>query len=61
MINFLVKLIKILLTLKGNNEYNVTTTKQVYNARYAYRILIRGPRTELQQSMVLLDYKYYIH
>jgi len=34
MIKNQVKSANILLTLKENNKYNVTTIKQVYNARY---------------------------
>ncbi|XP_014523044.1 protein FAR1-RELATED SEQUENCE 5-like [Vigna radiata var. radiata] len=45
----------ILLTLKQNNDRNVTTIKQIYNARQAYKRSIRGSRTELQQLMMLLD------
>ena len=38
----------ILLTLKENNVDNVTTIKQLYNARYTYKRSVRGPRTEMQ-------------
>ena len=55
----LVKPTNILLTLKENNEYNVTTIKQVYNYRYAYKRSIRGLRD--QQLMILLDHDNYIH
>ena len=37
-----VKLKNILLTLKENNEDNVTTLKQLYNTRYTYKRLVRG-------------------
>jgi len=51
----------ILRTLKENNEDNMTTIKQVYNARYSYKRSVRGPRTELQQLMMLLDRDNYLH
>ncbi|XP_068498251.1 uncharacterized protein [Phaseolus vulgaris] len=43
----MVKPSSILRTLKENNEDNMTTIKQVYNARYSYKRSVRGPRTEL--------------
>ncbi|XP_068492226.1 PKS-NRPS hybrid synthetase cheA-like [Phaseolus vulgaris] len=42
----------ILLTMKKYNEKNGTTIKQVYNARYLYKRLVRGDRTEMQQLMM---------
>ena len=57
----MVKSGNILRTLKENNEDNMTTIKQVYNARYSYKRLVRGPRTELQQLMMLLDRDNYLH
>jgi len=39
----------------------VTTMKQVYNARYAYRSSIRGNNSEIQQLMKLLECDQYIH
>ncbi|XP_047148907.1 protein FAR1-RELATED SEQUENCE 5-like [Vigna umbellata] len=51
----------ILLTLKQNHDRNVTTIKQIYNARQAYKRSLRGSRTELQQLMMLLDRDKYIH
>ncbi|XP_052730443.1 uncharacterized protein LOC128195805 [Vigna angularis] len=51
----------ILLTLKQNNDRNVTTIKQIYNARHAYKRSLRGSRTELQQLMMLLDRDKYIN
>ncbi|XP_068498558.1 uncharacterized protein [Phaseolus vulgaris] len=48
-------------TLKENNEDNMTTIKQVCNARYSYKRSVRGPRTELQQLMMLLDRDNYLH
>jgi len=50
----MVKLGNILRTLKENNEENMTTIKQVYNARYSYKRSVRGSRTKLQQLMMLL-------
>jgi len=43
----LVKPSNILLTLKQNNEDNVTTIKQLYNVRYTYKRFLRGLRTVL--------------
>ncbi|XP_068492246.1 uncharacterized protein [Phaseolus vulgaris] len=57
----MVKPSNILCTLKENNEDNMTTIKQVYNARYSYKRSVRGPRTELQQLMMLLDRDNYLH
>ena len=54
MTKIFVKPSNILLTLKHNNEDNVTTIKQLYNARYTYKRSLRGSRTELQQLMMLL-------
>jgi len=51
----------ILLTMKEYNEKNVSTTKQVYNARYMYKKSVRGYRTEMQQLMMLLDQDMYVH
>jgi len=57
----LVKPSNILLTLKQNNEDNVTKIKQLCNARYTYKRSLRGSRTELQQLMMLLERDNYIH
>ena len=38
----------ILLTLKENNEDNVTILKQLYNTRYTYKRSVRGSITEMQ-------------
>ena len=51
----------ILLTLKENNECNVTTIKQVYNARYTYKRSLRGSRTKLKHLMLVLDCDNYIN
>jgi len=56
-----VKPANILLTLKENNECNVITIKQVYYARYTYKQMLRGSRTELQHLMILLERDNYIH
>jgi len=56
-----VKPSNILLTLKENNKDNVTTIKQLYNARYTYKRSLRGSRTKLQQLMMLLERDQYIH
>ncbi|XP_027940130.1 uncharacterized protein LOC114194217 [Vigna unguiculata] len=47
--------------MKEKDECNVTTLKQVYNARYRYKRSIRGSRTELQQLMLMLERDHYIH
>ena len=51
----MVKPKNILLTLKEHNVNNCTTTKQVYNARYAYRSSIRDNNSEMQQLIKLLE------
>jgi len=56
-----VKPANILLTLKEKNAHNVTTIKQLYNARYTYKRPVRGLRTEMQQLMTLLERDQYIH
>ncbi|KAJ1388696.1 MULE transposase domain [Sesbania bispinosa] len=49
-----------LLTLKDHNKDNVTTIKQVYNARQAFRASQRGPKTEWQQLMKLMERDKYV-
>lgn len=39
----------------------MTTLKQLYNARYRYKRLVRGSMTESQQLMVMLERDHYIH
>ena len=39
----------------------MSTTKQVYNVRYAYRSSIRGNNSEMEQLMKLLERDQYIH
>ena len=56
-----VKSKNILLTMKDYNEKNVTTIKQVYNARYLYRKSEWGDKTEMQQLMILLEQDMYVH
>lgn len=51
----------ILLTPKENNDCNVITIKQIYNARYTYKLSLRGSRIELQKRMMMLDRNIYIH
>ncbi|KAL5153296.1 PKS-NRPS hybrid synthetase [Glycine soja] len=51
----------ILLTLKKHNANSCTTIKQIYNARSAYRSLIRGDDTEMKHLMRLLEHDQYIH
>ena len=57
----MVKSGNILRTLKENNKDNMTTIKQVYNARYSCKRSVRGSRIELQQLMILLDRDNYLH
>ncbi|XP_068503635.1 protein FAR1-RELATED SEQUENCE 5-like, partial [Phaseolus vulgaris] len=61
MTNSSVKPRNILLTMKEHNEKNMTTIKQVYNARYLYKKSVRGDRTEMQQLMMLLERGMYVH
>jgi len=56
-----VKHANILFTLIEKYECNVTTMKQLYNARYRYKRSLRGLRAELQQLMVMLERDKYIH
>ncbi|KAL5194235.1 PKS-NRPS hybrid synthetase [Glycine soja] len=56
MIKSNVKLRNILLTLKEHNANSCITIKQIYNARSAYRSLIRGDDTEMQHLMRLLEH-----
>ncbi|KAL5186659.1 hypothetical protein HKD37_05G012474 [Glycine soja] len=55
----MVKPKNILLTLKEHNANSCTTIKQIYNARSAYRSSIRGPNTEMQHLMKLLEHSTY--
>ncbi|KAJ1375375.1 MULE transposase domain [Sesbania bispinosa] len=57
----MVKPRNILLTLKDHNKDNVTTIKQIYNARQAFRSALRGPRTEFQNLMKLMDRDNYVY
>ncbi|KAJ1391958.1 MULE transposase domain [Sesbania bispinosa] len=57
----MVKPRSILLTLKDHNVHNVTTIKQIYNARTAFRKSERGPRTELQHLMNLMEHDNYLY
>ncbi|KAJ1393023.1 OTU domain [Sesbania bispinosa] len=57
----MVKPQSILLTLKDHNVHNVTTIKQIYNARTAFRKSERGPRTELQHLMNLMEHDNYLY
>ncbi|KAJ1407159.1 MULE transposase domain [Sesbania bispinosa] len=49
-----------LLTLKNHNKDNVTTIKQVYNVRQAFRASQRGHRTEWQHLMKLMERDKYL-
>ncbi|KAJ1385327.1 OTU domain [Sesbania bispinosa] len=51
----MVKPRNISLTLKEHNKDNVTTIKQIYNARQSCQTSLRGPRTELQHLMKLME------
>ncbi|KAJ1409126.1 MULE transposase domain [Sesbania bispinosa] len=57
----MVKPRNILLTLKDHNKDNVTTIKQIYNALQAFRTSLRGPRTELQNLMKLMERDNYAY
>ena len=56
-----VKLDNILLALKEHDPDNVSTIQTIYNERYSYRKSIRGPRTEMQQLMLMLESHKYVH
>lgn len=56
-----VKLANILLTLKQNSDCNVIIIKQIHNAKYTYKQLLRGLITELQQLIMMSDRDKYIH
>ncbi|KAL5122085.1 PKS-NRPS hybrid synthetase [Glycine soja] len=49
----------ILLTLKDHNMGNVTTIKQIYNARQAYRSSKKG--SEMQHLLKLLEHDRYVY
>ncbi|KAL2323773.1 hypothetical protein Fmac_028152 [Flemingia macrophylla] len=49
----------ILLTLKDHNVDNVTSIKQIYNARQAYRSSQKG--SEMQQLLKLLEHDRYVY
>ena len=57
----MVKASNVLLTLKDRDEGNVTSIKQVYNARQAYRASERGPRTEMQHLIKCLERDEYVY
>ncbi|RDX82859.1 hypothetical protein CR513_36299, partial [Mucuna pruriens] len=51
----------ILLTLKDHNVHNVSTIRQIYNARQAYRSSQKGPKTEMRHLLRLLEQDQYVH
>jgi len=59
--NSLVRPTNILLTLKENNDDNVTITKQLQNARYAFKRSLKGFTIEMQQLMMLVEPDKYVH
>lgn len=57
----LVKPSKILGTIKEHNKESMTSLKQVYNYRQAYRRLRRGDRTEMQHLLSLMERDKYVY
>ncbi|XP_004506933.1 uncharacterized protein [Cicer arietinum] len=51
----------ILMTLNDHNVKSLTTIKQVYNARQAYRSSLRGNRTEMQHLLTLMERGKYVY
>ena len=51
----------ILIALKWKQPESVSNIKQVYNARHRNNMAIRGPRSEMQQSLKFLDENHYIY
>jgi len=51
MFNNFVKSRNILMTLKAENEKNVSTIKTIYNARQRYRVIDKCSRSQIQQLM----------
>ena len=51
----------ILREIKARNPENLSTIINIYNERQAYRRSVRGPRTEMQQLMLMLESKKYTH
>ncbi|XP_004515102.1 uncharacterized protein [Cicer arietinum] len=51
----------ILMTLMDHNVESLTTKKQVYNARQAYRSSLRGNRTEMQHLLTLMERDKYVY
>ncbi|XP_004489620.1 uncharacterized protein [Cicer arietinum] len=51
----------ILMTLSDHNIESLTTIKQVYNARQAYRSSLRDNRTEIQHLLTLMERDKYVH
>ena len=51
----------ILREIKARDPDNLTTIKTIYNEWQAYRRSLKGPRTEMQQLMLMLESKKYTH
>nr|XP_004492367.1 uncharacterized protein LOC101512605 [Cicer arietinum] len=51
----------ILMTLRDHNFESLTTIKQVYNARQAYRSSLRGSRTKMQHLLTLMERDKYVY
>ncbi|XP_073222568.1 protein FAR-RED IMPAIRED RESPONSE 1-like [Cicer arietinum] len=51
----------ILMTLRDHNVESLTTIKQVYNARQAYRSSLRGSRTKMQHLLTLMERDKYVY
>lgn len=61
MTNNAVKPKDILPTPKDHNEGNVTTVKQIYNAQQQHRRSQKGPRTEMQHLLHLLERDQFVY
>ncbi|XP_073225719.1 protein FAR-RED ELONGATED HYPOCOTYL 3-like [Cicer arietinum] len=61
MIKYKLAPIFILNVLKVRNETNVTIPNQIYKARSTYRSSLRGPYTEMQHLLKLIQQENYVH
>ena len=57
----IVKLGQILLTIKDQDQTNLSTIKTIYNECQRYRRKQRGPRTKIQHLMKLIECNGYVY
>ena len=57
----MVKLGQILLTIKDQDQTNLSTIKTIYNECQRYRRKQRGPRTKIQHLMKLIECNGYVY